>query len=189
VLAEGVLTWETGRYEDANKLLEKGTKYRTWDWRLPYYLGFNYFYFLKDYAKGGEYLMEASRRPKSPRFLPRLAARLSYYGDQAKTGVLFLMGVLEQTKDEKLRESLMKRKNALERAAWIEERVAKFKAEQMRLPANLDELILLGYAEALPEDPYGGKWIIMPKGRVFSTSKFADARKNEKQQKNPGERN
>jgi len=187
VLAEGIMTWENMRFEDANHLLEKGTKYRTWDWRMPYYLGFNYFYFLKDYAKGSEYLMEASRRPGSPSFLPKLAARLSYYGDQAKTGVLFLTGVLAQTADENLRESLLKRKTALEGAASLEEGMERFKKEQGRSPRNIEELLEKGYIDKLPEEPYGGKWIILQSGRVFSTSKFADPLKKKKtEKKNPG---
>ena len=118
VLAEGIMTVENRNFKDVNRLLEKGTKHRTWDWRMPYYLGFNHFYFLKNYAKGSEYLMEASRRPGSPKFLPSLAARLSYYGDQAKTGVLFLTGVLAQTADEKLREPLLEAENGFGRGCF-----------------------------------------------------------------------
>jgi hypothetical protein len=41
VLAEGLLTWETGKFEEANRLLEKGRQYRDWDWQMPFFLGFN----------------------------------------------------------------------------------------------------------------------------------------------------
>ncbi|MBN1141268.1 MAG: hypothetical protein JXB25_05675 [Deltaproteobacteria bacterium] len=172
VLGASLLTWDIRRFDDANRLLEKGTRHRTWDWRLPYYLGFNHFYFLKDYNKGAEYLMEASRRPQSPSFLPTLAARLSYYGDQARTGILFLMALISQTKDERLRNSLLIRKQALEGAALIEERIERFRKERGRAPGDINELLKEGYIEQLPEEPYGGKWLILPTGRVFSTSKF-----------------
>ena len=177
ILAAGLLTWETRRFDDANRLLEKGMKYRDWDWQMPFYLGFNHFYFLKDNVKGAEYLMEASRRPESPGTLPHLAARLSYYGDRAKTGILFLTGIIGQTTDERLRASLLLRKKALEGAALIEEQIERFKKVQGRAPKDLAELLSVGYLAELPAEPYGGDWVILPTGRVFSTSKFVPARK------------
>lgn len=47
IFAEGVLAWE-GRVEEANTLLEQGRRYRDFDWRIPYFIGFNHFYFLQD---------------------------------------------------------------------------------------------------------------------------------------------
>ena len=189
VLAEGTLTWGVRRIEDANRILAKGVKHRTWDWQLPYFLGFNYFYFQKDYVKGSEYLMQASRLPGSPSYLPKLAARLGFYGDKTKTALLFLKGMVLETQDEALKKSLQKRETALERAAWIEERIDKFKAEQLRPPNNLNELIFFGYIDSFPEEPYGGQWVIMPNGRVFSTSKFVEARQQKGQEKSPAIKN
>lgn len=177
VLAEGTLTWEVHRFKDANRILEKGMKYRSQDWQLPFFLGFNHFYFLKDNRKGAEYLMEASRRPGSPSFIPHLAARLSFYGDQAKTGILFLMAIIEQTQDEKLRASLLKRKRALEGAALIEEQVERFRQEQGRVPGDIADLMAAGYIDRLPEEPYGGEWVLLPTGRVYTTSKFVGVKK------------
>ncbi|WP_432821430.1 tetratricopeptide repeat protein [Trichloromonas sp.] len=174
VLAEGVLAWDAGKVEDANRLLEKGRKHRVDDWQIPFFIGFNSFYFLEDYTKGAEYLMEASRLPGSPEFLTPLAARLGYYGGKAKTAIMFLRGVLTQTSDERLKLRLEKRLLALERADLIEEAVERFKSEKDRMPDNIKEVLEAGYLETLPVDPYGGEWVIMKFGRVFSTSKFVD---------------
>lgn len=182
LLGEGLLTWEAGKLEEANRLLEKGAEYRSENWLFPFYIGFNYFYFLKDNAKGAEYLMKASRLPGSPSFLPTLAARLGYYGGQSKMAIVFLKGLLDQTSDPRLRNRLQKRLRVLERAATIEEAVRKFHETQGRMPANPQELVSKGYLKELPEEPYGGKWIILSNGRIFSTSKFVDKlpQKNEK---------
>ncbi|MBN2429354.1 MAG: hypothetical protein JXK94_13550 [Deltaproteobacteria bacterium] len=185
IFAEGILTWGVGKIDEANQFLKKGMKYRTHDWRLPYYLGFNHFYFKKDLPKGADYLMQASRLPNSPNFLPKLAARLGYYGDRAKTAILFLKGMILETQDEGVRKFLLKRQTALERASWIEEQIVKFKAEQFRPPANLGELVIFGYVDLFPEDPYGGQWMIMPNGRVFSTSKFVEPQRKKDQDTNP----
>ncbi len=172
VLGQGLLTWDAGRVEAANRLLEKGMEHRTSDWRMPFYVGFNHFYFLEDYAKGGEYIMCAARMEGSPGYLPTLAGRLSYYGGQSKTGLLFLRELLADSNDPAMRARLEMRLTALERAVMLEEKLAEFQEEQGRAAQSLEELVQAGYLDQLPPDPYGGQWIILKSGRVFSTSRF-----------------
>ncbi|MGE4578636.1 MAG: hypothetical protein AB7F21_03780 [Desulfuromonadales bacterium] len=174
VLGEGLLAWEAQRFGQANALLEKGVSHRTWDWQLPFYVGFNHFYFLKDHATGGRYIMQAADLPGSPGYLKNLGARLAYYGGQSQTALLFLKEMLAETQSESLKRSMAKRLLALERAVAIEAALAKFREEQGREVIELNELVALGYIDALPEDPYGGQWGVLANGRVFSTSKFAD---------------
>ncbi len=178
-LSEGFLTWEAGKISDANRLLAKGVKYRDWDWRLPYFVGFNYFYFQKDYKAGADYIMKAAKIPGAPSFLPTLAARLAYYGGKSRTAILFIKGMLAETSDIGLRKILTLRLKALESAELIENAVQNFKEDHGRLPKS-HELVDLGYLKELPQDPYGGKWVILENGRVFSTSKFVMGIPNKK---------
>ena len=173
VLGEGLLAWDAQRFKEANALLEKGMRHRTWDWQIPFYLGFNHFYFFKDYATGSRYIMQAAALPGSPGYLKNLGARLAYYGGQSQTALLFLKEMLAETQSESLKRSMAKRLLALERAVAIEAALAKFREEYGRDVNELNELVDLGFLEALPEDPYGGQWGILKNGRVFSTSKFA----------------
>lgn len=175
VFAEGNLAWE-GRVAEANQLLEKGRKHRDWDWRIPYYIGFNHFYFLQDYQKGGEYVMEAARIPGSHPFLSTLGARLAYYGGKSKTAVIFLKQMLVQTQDSRLRARLERRLLALERAVELEDLIDRFTQDQGRAPRRIEELVSADYVDFLPADPYGGEWLILQNGRVFSSSKFTDSR-------------
>jgi hypothetical protein len=177
VLGQGLLTWGAGRVEAANRLLEKGMEHRTSDWRMPFYVGFNHFYFLEDYAKGGEYIMRAARMEGSPGYLPTLAGRLNYYGGQSKTGLLFLRELLADSNDPRMRARLEARLTALERAVMLEEKLAEFQEEQGRAAQSLEELVQAGYLDELPPDPYGGQWIILKSGRVFSTSRFVPIEK------------
>jgi hypothetical protein len=177
-LAEGLLAWDAGMPEEANIILEKGTKHRTSDWRLPFFIGFNHFYFLNDHGTAADYIMTASRLPGSPDYFPTLAARLAYYGGKSKTGFLFLRQLIEETDNPLMRRKLEMRLLALERAVSIEEALEKFKKKEGRMPIPLKELVTHGYLDMLPEDPYGGQWGILENGRVFSTSKFVDPFEN-----------
>lgn len=174
MLAEGMLAWNAGQPKVANDLLAKGAKYRTKDWRLPFYIGFNHFYFLNDYETASGFIMTAAQLPGSPAYLKSLAARLAYYGGKSKTAVLFLKEMLVETNDPLLKKHLAQRLTALERAVVIEEAVEKFKAQQGRMPEPLSELIAAGFLAELPVDPYGGKWGLLQNGRVYSTSRFVE---------------
>ena len=134
MLAEGLLAWDAGKPSEANQLLIKGMKYRTFDWRLPFFVGFNNFYFLKDYETASGFIMTASRLPGSPAYLATLGARLAYYGGKSKTALLFLKEMLADTGDAMMKKRLQMRLQALERAVLIEEALNKFKKEEGRMP-------------------------------------------------------
>ena len=144
MLAEGLLAWDAGKPEKANRLLSKGMEYRTYDWRLPFFAGFNSFYFLKDYEAASGFIMTASQLPGSPAYLATLGARLAYYGGKSKTALLFLREMLADTDDVLLRNRLKTRLLALERAVFIEEALAKFRIQERRSPEKLTELISAG---------------------------------------------
>lgn len=176
ILGEGLLTWDTRRYAAANALLLKGMQYRTWDWQLPYYVGFNYFYFLGDSATGSTYLMQAAEIPGSPAYLKTLAARLAYYGGKSQTALLFLQQMLAETHSEALKRHMGKRLLALQGAVQIEDALQQYRNTNGADPHELSELVRSGYLEELPQDPYGGQWTLLQNGRVYSTSKFVDAK-------------
>jgi hypothetical protein len=173
LLAESLLAWEADRVEEANDFLMKGMSHIE-NWRLPFYVGCNYFLFLNDNANAAEYLKIASRLPGSPDFLATLAARLDYYAGKSDAAILFLGGLLAETTDPGLRQRLEKRMLALQRASDVEKALQQFKAEHGRMPTAWEELVTEGYLESIPDDPYGGEWIILENGRVFSSSKFAE---------------
>ena len=174
-LAEGLLAWDAGMPKEANILLEKGIPYRSFDWRLPFYVGFNHYYFLNDYDMGSRYIKQASELPGGPQYLKTLAARLAYYAGKSNTALLFLKQMLVETDDPVLKSRLSTRLLALERAVVIEKALEEYKQKNNgTLPNSLDALVSLGYLVVLPQDPYGGKWGILKNGRVFSTSKFVN---------------
>ena len=169
-----MLAWGPHMYEDAIDILETARKYRTWDWHIPFNEGFIYFYFLKDYKKGGELIGEAAQYKGAPAYYATLSARLSYYSGDHKTGILLLKGMLSETHNEDIRKMYQKRITALEGAVELENAVEKYKQEKGHAPENLQELVTEGIIQVIPTDPYGGKYILLKTGRVFSTSKFSD---------------
>ena len=172
LLADTALTWEFGRIDLANKLLFKAREHRTNDFQVPYHIGFNYFYFLKDNANGAKYLLEAARLPKAPGYLSALATRLSMYQNQYKPAILFLNDIIQTTQNPALRKQFERRLQTLIIMDTFEKKVQEFKTTFGRFPDRLSDLVDKGLVESIPDDPYGGKFILLENKRVYTTSKM-----------------
>jgi len=172
-----MLAWQAGMIDKADNLLIKAAKHRPHDFRPYYFLGFNHFYFKKEFALASEYLQKASVKPDSPSYLKGLAARLSLYGNRTEVGIAFLRQMLAGTHDPNLRHYLEKRLTALERIDALEKKVQLYKDRFGNLPKSLDDLVAKGLLERIPEDPYGGDFVLLDNGRVFTTSKLVNVKK------------
>jgi tetratricopeptide (TPR) repeat protein len=171
--AQAAFTWEHKRIAEVNELLERGMKYRTWDSWLPFYLAFNYSYFLKDYQKSSKYMQKAAEMTKNPLFA-QLAARYYYESNQTGFALAFLDSMIAQAKDKRVKLILQVRRNALQSVVDMERTLAEFRSKTGRQAHVLEELVHAGLLERIPDDPYGGKFFIDEQGRVRSTSKFAN---------------
>lgn len=178
LLAETTLTWEAGMFDEVNAMLVKATEHRPKDFRPWYFLSFNHFYFMKDFKKAAKYLEEAAKRPGAPFYLSGLAARLSLYGDETVTGIIFLEDMLRETSEPKVRIYIEKRLEALKAINTLETGVKQFKETYKKLPASFEELISSGIIKEIPKDPYGGEFVLFQNGRVYTTSKLVEMNNN-----------
>jgi hypothetical protein len=171
-LANAHMTWEAGMVRETNELLEKGTQYRDWDWVLPFFSGFNNFFFLHDDAKAAELLMTASQRPGPSEQLLSLAARLAFKGKKTENAILFLEAIAKKTDDERQKKDYETRIRALRTRLFLERSVTAYKARFGRPPVSLQKLVETGVVKEIPQDPYGGKFFIDPVGEITGTSDY-----------------
>lgn len=169
-LANGVLTWEANRVRETNTLLEKGSRYRDWDYWLPFFIGFNYYYFLHDNDKAAEYLMQASKKPGADPFYGYFAARLAYKGNRTENAIIFLEGILKTTKDLSMRKDYDIRLEALKKMYDLEKAVVIYKERIGVYPEKIGDLIEKRIIDRIPGDPYGGEFYINKDGSVKTTS-------------------
>lgn len=170
--AQSAFTWEVGRANEVNQMLEYGMKYRTWDYMLPFFAGFNYAYFLKQYEPAARYMKRAAEISGNP-LLTNLAARYFFESDKSEFGIRFLETMENVAKDEQTRKLYRVRRTALKAVLSIQVAVSQFKDKNSRLPDSLNELIESGILVRLPDDPYGGQFYLDNSGTVRTTSKFA----------------
>jgi len=95
--------------EKANALLLKGAKENPDVWQLPFYIGFNDFFYLNDYKSAAKNMARAAQLPGRPDFVPGLATRLFVQAGEPQTALEFLARMAGEAKDEKVREALRRR--------------------------------------------------------------------------------
>ena len=84
------LTGDEAAVREGIRLLRRGIEHHPDEWRNRFYLGFNYFFYLGENAAAAEALEHASKLPGSPRYLPRLVARLRSESADVEAAQLFL---------------------------------------------------------------------------------------------------
>ena len=175
--AQGILTWDARQYKVANDLLEHGMKYRTWDWYLPYFAGFNYAYFLKDYPKAAHYYNLAGDLSGEALY-KNLAGRYLQESGQTELAIAYLTGMVHTSTNGAIKQSYEIRLKAFREVRRIELAVDRFVVEQGGKPASVELLVQTRYLKPAPVDPYGGRFYLDPSGKVSTTSKFAFATKH-----------
>jgi tetratricopeptide (TPR) repeat protein len=174
---QSILVWDVNQIKIADALLDYGMKYRTWDWYLPFFAGFNHAYFLKDYPAAARYYMRAGELSGNSLFI-NLAGRYLNESGQNDLALAYLSTMIKGAKNQAVRETLATRLKALKAANQINRARDAYRAKTGHLPGSIETLVQLGYLRELPKDPYGGTFFLDPDGTVKTTSNFASPAKN-----------
>lgn len=156
------LPWRPDMTEKAIELLKISSTHRDWDWQPDFYIGFDYYYHLSDNLSGSKYLMAASKKPGAPPLLGLLGARLAQKEGQTNAGITFLKAMHANEENERKKDQIQQRINALEGVLILEKAVETFRQKTNRPPKDLDELVATGILSSLPENPYGEGYIYNP---------------------------
>ena len=93
------LNHDEPQVREGNRLLRRAIENHPEDWRNPYYLGFNHFFYLYEHEEAAKELEVALDLPGSPSYLGRLVARLKSQHADIDVAEVFLRELLERTTD------------------------------------------------------------------------------------------
>jgi len=170
--AQAIMVWDAGQVRAATELMEYGMKYRTWDFYLPFFAGFNYAYFLKDYEHAAICFKRVGDLTGSDLTI-NLAGRYMYESGRTDLAISYLSMMTISATNDAVRKSLQTRLQALQGVRHIEEAEERYISKFHRIPRSMEELMKQGFLTDLPVDPYGGKYYIDELGKVRTTSKLA----------------
>jgi len=152
-------------------LLERGAKQFPSEWRFPFYTGYIEYFSLGNPEEGGMALLRAARIPGSPAYFPLLASRMLAEGHRPDTALAFLQEMTARETDprrkvsleERIRRVIVERDLQLMEGAIVEY-VSRFGAP----PLKLADLVQSGILTRIPQEPYGGRYLLTSDGGVRS---------------------
>ncbi len=171
--------------EKSNTLLLKGMRENPGVWQIPFYIGFNNFFYLNEYGRAAEFMAKASELPGHPAYLPKLAARLYVQAGDPDIALEFLLRMSKETGDEKVREALGERikEVIVERdAKLLEKAINEYRDVYKSHPERLIELVERGIIAELPREPFGGYYYFNPEDRRIYSSVVRERMKVYKKQ-------
>jgi hypothetical protein len=147
----------------SNRILEKGAKANPTVWWLPFNLGYNHFFYLADPARAAGYIAQAARLPSGPAYLPGLATRMYAEADNPDVALDFLAAMWAQTDNTSVKAELETRMKELiiERdIRHLEHAVIQYRERKSAYPRRLQELVDMGDLGKVPEEPFGGEYVL-----------------------------
>ncbi|MDY6990209.1 MAG: hypothetical protein SWQ30_19375 [Thermodesulfobacteriota bacterium] len=156
---QGILPWDAEMAEKAIELLDISRKHRPWDWRPGYYLGFDYYYFLKDYSRASEAFLDTAKIEGAPVLLAVLGGRFALRSGRTEAAMALLQSMLEDPElHEAEKKEITQRMVALEGVLSLERAIAEYKNRYETYPPALDTLMEEGFLQKMPENPYADKY-------------------------------
>jgi len=158
-----------GLPDAAVAFVERGIRENPTEWRLYYHLGFIHFVERKDYRAAAAAFQRGSEVPNAHPWMRVLAAAMAQFGGDTRTARFLWQRIYESTQDKLIRSNAVKRLRALEVDEVVPQLEAVVQLYQQRtghLPASFMEMLSAGYLRALPVDPLGYPYKLMPDGRV-----------------------
>jgi len=172
LLAGIILADSPPHTSSALHFLSQGEQRFPSEWRFPFYTSYIRYFSLGDPVEGGMALLRASRIAGSPPHFPLLAARMLSEGHRPETAIAFLQNMIEREADPRRKASLEERMRQVEverDLQILEKAVSEYDTRTGAPPSRLADLVRSGVLPRIPEEPYGGKYLLMPDGQVRSS--------------------
>jgi len=166
------LAWDAHKPHEAVDFLTEGMKANPMNWQIPFDAGFICYMVLRDYERASTFFEVASKMPNAWFILSRWAAIAKAKAGDFRTAREMWLDILKGTENRALKALVVRQlKNLIVEEAIdsLQKAAQRFAEDRRRPPVDLSELVDAGYIERIPEEPYGGQFILR-NGRVTTTT-------------------
>ena len=166
VLTLPVVTHFPQAISDSMTIGQLGLTHADPDWRIPYYMAFNYYLQLKDPVSALKYFDIAAQTPGVPEFAQRFAENFgSDASERAKTEALWAT-IRDSSNDPATKDRAQAYIDRLQMFDFLESAAKIYKQQNGAAPISLDQLVQKGIIPELPQDPFGYTFLINKDGTV-----------------------
>ncbi len=169
------LTQDEAAVRQANELLERGIAYHPDEWRMRFYLGFNYYYYLEEDLIAADVLETVIPLEGRPLYLPRMVARLRAGDSGLEVSEVFLQELIrgaenpyQKAEYEKALDEIQVERQARVLDAAREEYKRRFGKDIEKV-----EDLISGpnpVLKELPKEMHGVDWVIYPRTGEIGSS-------------------
>ncbi len=158
-----VLPTRRDDYLKANDFLKRVRPFFPNEWRLPYWIGFNYHQIqLNDHA--ADYYQQAAQLPNAPSFLTTNQVLMVYQTASVEHTIKRAEHLLESVQDDETRAIIESRIQWLKQMLMLENLVREYRSRYGRWPNDLQELVQHGLLREIPVDEVGQGFILESPG-------------------------
>ncbi len=154
------------RAEDVPKaiaFLEEISRLLPSEWRIPYWIGYNYLE-IENYEKTAEFYLKASVLPGAPPFLKFSPVGVLSRAESLERAFIQTRSLLESVDDEEDQAWILHRLAWLEQMQNLENKTREFKKLTGRFPMKLEELVEKGLLKEIPKDDFGTGFFLTDPG-------------------------
>jgi tetratricopeptide (TPR) repeat protein len=170
-----------GDVANGMKLFDKGRINNPDNFRIPLEEGFVYYLDLKDYDKASELFKEASDKPGLSdlrrAYLKGMAASALAKGGNRDLSRQIWEYIYENAPDEGRRNFAVrniKELNTMDMEDSLTRALRAYLHQYNKFPSSLEELKSRGIIKEIPEEPFGGKFVIVKKLKEVKSSTFIE---------------
>jgi tetratricopeptide (TPR) repeat protein len=160
-----VLAEDVGNPVLGIELLRKGMRYNRDSWELPFDLGFIYYIHFDNLKRAAHFFRLASRLEGAPPITQRFAAFAFSKAGRLDLARSLWQQIYESSDNPVMRESAvfnLKRIRLREILEALERMVDEYTLKYGRPPQDLKELVAEGLITTVPNDPFGGRYLLDP---------------------------
>ena len=158
-----------GMPQEAIQLVDSGIRYNPNVWKLYYNLGFIYYMEMKDYPKAADAFARGSKLPDAHPFLRIMAAQMAQHAGESQMARMMWTTAYQSTQDRNIRANAVTHLRALqvdEDVTTLEKLISIYTERTGHWPSSFSDLQTAGMLRAIPLDPFGHPYKLLPGGRV-----------------------
>ncbi len=159
--------------ESANRLLDLGHEIYPDDYEFVFRKGFNHYFYSGDMEQAYTWMYKGATMKGAPEKLYWLVSKIAAKGGGYQLGLEYTQDMLAKAKDKNMKNYLNLRLKLFSDLIALSDVSSKYFETTGKYPdAELKDFVKAGYIDAIPKEPFGGKYIWNDKKfRVETSSK------------------
>jgi tetratricopeptide (TPR) repeat protein len=150
------------KFSDANlalPILRKGMLAMPDSWEMPYWYGYDHYFYLDDSKTASEYFLKAAQKPGAPKTNWGLLVNVSKESGYYENAYWALKVMYDNSDNEKVKMIYAKKLVQLDNLFTLQKAVTSYNDKTGNYPESLEKLVENGYIEKIPDDPMGKGYV------------------------------